>query len=170
MMYGMSNREAAFSVLGAFVATLLASFMSYTILEEDHIPMILASTGASAMLIFALPHSPVSRPWNLVGGHMVSAAVGISGLLLIDSPLFASSFSIAVSMVLMHLLRCMHPPGGATAVTAAIGSQQIESLGYLFVVVPVFLNAIILLSIAMAVGMLRDKNPFYQETTDYPDF
>lgn len=169
-MCGMSNREATFSVLGAFVATLLASFMSYTILEEDQIPMILASTGASAMLIFALPHSPVSRPWNLVGGHVVSAIIGISCLLLIDNPLFSSSFSIALSMLLMYLLRCMHPPGGATAVTAAIGGQQIESLGYLFVVVPVFLNAIILLSIAMAVGTLRDKNPFYQESTSYPDF
>ncbi|MBC8520319.1 MAG: HPP family protein [Gammaproteobacteria bacterium] len=169
-MCGMNNREATFSVIGAFIATLLASFMSYTILEEDHVPMILASTGASAMLIFALPHSPVSQPWNLVGGHITSAFVGISCLLLIDSPLLASSVAIAVAMVLMHVLRCMHPPGGATAVTAAIGSQQIENLGYAFMVVPVFLNAIILLSIAMAVGVLREKNPFYQDTTHHPDF
>ena len=84
-MYGMSGREAVYSILGAFVATLLASFLSYTILEENHIPMILASTGASAMLVFALPHSPLSRPWNLVGGHVVSATVGISCLLLIDN-------------------------------------------------------------------------------------
>ncbi len=164
-MYGMSGREAVYSILGAFVATLLASFLSYTILEENHIPMILASTGASAMLVFALPHSPLSRPWNLVGGHVVSATVGISCLLLIDNPLFSSSISITVSMLLMHLLRCMHPPGGATAVTAAIGSSQIEILGYAFVVIPVFINSIILLSIAMAVGMLRDKNPFYQQAT-----
>ncbi len=169
-MSGMSNREAIFSMVGAFIATLLASFMSYTILEEDHIPMVLASTGASAVLIFALPHSPVSQPWNLVGGQMTSAFVGISCLILIDSPVLASSVAIVVSMVLMHLLRCMHPPGGATAVTAAIGSQQIENLGYAFIVVPVFLNAIILLSIAMAVGVLREKNPFYQETMDHPGF
>lgn len=101
---------------------------------------------------------------------MTSAFVGISCLILIDSPVLASSVAIVVSMVLMHLLRCMHPPGGATAVTAAIGSQQIENLGYAFIVVPVFLNAIILLSIAMAVGVLREKNPFYQETMDHPGF
>ena len=164
MMHDMGNREVTLSVIGAFVATLMASFLSYTILEGEHLPMILASTGASAMLIFALPHSPVSQPWNLVGGHVVSAIVGISCLLLIESPLLSSSTSIALAMISMHLFRCMHPPGGATAVTAAIGSEQIESLGYIFVVVPVILNAIILLSIAMAVGMAREKNPFYQET------
>jgi CBS domain-containing membrane protein len=164
MMHDMGNREVTLSVIGAFVATLMASFLSYTILEGEHLPMILASTGASAMLIFALPHSPVSQPWNLVGGHVVSAIVGISCLLLIESPLLSSSTSIALAMISMHLFRCMHPPGGATAVTAAIGSEQIESLGYIFVVVPVILNAIILLSIAMAVGMAREKNPFYQES------
>ncbi|MBT7308459.1 MAG: HPP family protein [Gammaproteobacteria bacterium] len=163
-MHDMGNREVTLSVIGAFVATLMASFLSYTILEGEHLPMILASTGASAMLIFALPHSPVSQPWNLVGGHVVSAIVGISCLLLIESPLLSSSTSIALAMISMHLFRCMHPPGGATAVTAAIGSEQIESLGYIFVVVPVILNAIILLSIAMAVGMAREKNPFYQES------
>lgn len=172
MMHGMSNREAAFSVVGAFLATLMASFLSYTILQEDNIPMILASTGASAMLIFALPHSPVSQPWNLVGGHLISAFVGVSCLLLIESPLLSSSAAIAVAMILMHSLRCMHPPGGATAVTAAIGSQQIESLGYAFMIVPVFLNAIILLSIAMAVATVREKNPFYQKATaiEHPGF
>ena len=159
----MNNWEATASVVGAFTATLFASFLSYTILEEEHIPMILASTGASAMLIFALPHSPVSQPWNLVGGHLISAIIGITCFLLIKNPLFSSSLAIALSMLAMHLLRCMHPPGGATAVTAAIGSPQIESLGYVFVVMPVFFNAIILLSIAMAVGTIREKNPFYPE-------
>ncbi|MBT3347214.1 MAG: HPP family protein [Thiotrichales bacterium] len=159
-MYGMSSKEALLSVGGAFVATLLASFLSYTILEEEHIPMILASTGASAMLIFALPYSPVSQPWNLIGGHQVSAFVGISCLLLFDNPLFSSSLAIAGSMMLMHLLRCMHPPGGATAVTAALGGLQIENLEYAFMVIPVFLNGIILLSIAMAVGSMREKNPY----------
>jgi len=70
MLDGMATaRGSLLSVFGAFVATLLASFMSYTILEGEHIGMVLASTGASAMLIFALPYSPVSRPWNLVVGQ-----------------------------------------------------------------------------------------------------
>jgi CBS domain-containing membrane protein len=164
MLDGMATaRGSLLSVFGAFVATLLASFMSYTILEGEHIGMVLASTGASAMLIFALPYSPVSRPWNLVVGHQISALVGISCMLLVKNPVFSASLAIAVSMWLMHATHSLHPPGGATAVTAAIGSPQIESLGYYFLVVPVLLNAIILLSIAIAVGTLREQNPFYKD-------
>mgnify|MGYP003681895389 CR=1 FL=1 len=159
----MSNREVVVSIAGAFVATLLASFFSYTILSAEQTPIILASTGASAMLIFGVPHSPVSQPWHLVGGHLVSAIVGVTCQKLILNPILASSIAIAFAMLCMHYLRCMHPPGGATAVTAVIGGEQVEALGYAFVLLPVFFNAIILLSIAMAVASLRDKNPFYPE-------
>ena len=63
-------------------------------------------------------------------------------------------------MLFMHYLRCMHPPGGATAITAVIGGANVHALGYAFVVIPVFINSIILLSIAMAIAMFRDENPF----------
>jgi CBS domain-containing membrane protein len=162
-MRDMSNQEVLVSIIGAFIATLLSSFFSYTILSADQMPIILASTGASAVLIFGLPHSPVSRPWHLVGGHLVSAVVGVTCQKLIASPILASSLAIAFAMLLMHYLRCIHPPGGATAVTAVIGGEQVEALGYAFVLLPVFFNMIILLSIAMAVATLREKNPFYPE-------
>lgn len=156
----MRRSEVILSVLGAFVATLVASFFSSTLLEAEQLPMILASTGASAMLLFGLPLAPVSHPWNLVGGHLVSALVGVSCYKLFPNELFASSLAIPVAMLAMHALRCMHPPGGATAITAVIGGPNVHELGYAFVVVPVFINAIILLSIAMAVGTLRENNPF----------
>ena len=109
-MSDMSNKEVVVSITGAFVATLLASFFSFTILSAEEMPVILASTGASAMLIFGLPHSPVSKPWHLVGGHLVSALVGVTCQKLIGNPIFASSLAIAIAMLLMHYLRCMHPP------------------------------------------------------------
>lgn len=168
-MRDMSNKEVVVSITGAFVATLLASFFSFTILSAEQMPVILASTGASAMLIFGLPHSPVSKPWHLVGGHLVSALVGVTCQKLIGNPIFASSLAIAIAMLLMHYLRCIHPPGGATAVTAVIGGEQVEALGYAFVILPVFFNTIILLSIAMAVASLRDKNPFYPELQHMPE-
>ena len=162
-MSGMSNQEVLVSIVGAFIATLFASFFSYMILSAEQTPIILASTGASAMLIFGLPHSPVSRPWHLVGGHLVSALVGVTCQKLVANPILASSLAIAIAMLFMHYLRCMHPPGGATAVTAVIGGEQVAALGYSFVILPVFFNSIILLSIAMAVASLRDRNPFYPE-------
>lgn len=122
--------------------------------------MILASTGASAMLIFGVPHSPVSQPWNLVGGHTVSALVGVSCYQAIPNDLLAASIAIPMAMLLMHKLHCMHPPGGATAVTAVVGGSTVHSLGYAFVIIPVFISSIILLAIAMAAGTFRERNPF----------
>lgn len=156
----MSEKEFIVSVLGAFFGTLIASFFSSTILAAEDMPLILASTGASAILIFSLPFSPVSQPWNLVGGHLVSASVGVSCYLLIADELFASSLSIPFAMLFMHYLRCMHPPGGATAITAVIGGTNVHALGYGFVIIPVFINTIILLSIAMAIATFREENPF----------
>jgi len=156
----MSEKEFIISIIGAFIGTLIASFFSNSILQAEDMPLILASTGASAILIFSLPFSPVSQPWNLVGGHLVSAFVGVSCYFLIPNELLASSLSIPLAMLSMHYLRCMHPPGGATAITAVVGGSNVHALGYAFVIIPVFVNAIILLSIAMAIATFRDENPF----------
>lgn len=156
----MSEKEFIISIVGAFISTLIASFFSHTILAAEDMPLILASTGASAILLFSLPFSPVSQPWNLVGGHLVSAAAGVSCYYLVPHELVAASLSIPFSMLFMHHLRCMHPPGGATAITAVIGGVNVHALGYAFVIIPVFVNTIILLSIAMAIATFRDENPF----------
>ena len=162
-MRTMSNKEIYVSIIGAFIATLCASFFSNSILEAEGMSMVLASTGASAMLIFGIPHSPVSQPWPVVGGHIVSAIIGISAYYLIPNPILASSTAIGVAMLTMHYTSCMHPPGGATAVTAVIGGASVHELGYYFVIVPVFFNSIILLSIAMAAATFRESNPFLVE-------
>ncbi|MBL4942107.1 MAG: HPP family protein [Colwellia sp.] len=159
-MKTMSSKEVYVSIIGAFIATLCASFFSFNILQAENHPMVLASTGASAMLIFAIPHSPVSQPWPLVGGHIISAFIGISCYYLIQNPILASSAAIGIAMLAMHHTGSMHPPGGATAVTAVVGGSTVHELGYYFVIVPVLFNSIILLSIAMAVATFREKNPF----------
>jgi CBS domain-containing membrane protein len=159
----MSEKEFIISIVGAFIGTLLASFFSNMILTAEDMPLILASTGASAILIFALPFSPVSQPWNLVGGHLVSAFVGVSCYFLVPDELLAASLSIFFAMFFMHYLCCMHPPGGATAITAVVGGANVHAMGYAFIIIPVFINSIILLSIAMAVATFRDKNPFEVE-------
>lgn len=162
-MKTMSNKEVYISIIGAFIATLLASFFSNNILEAEGTPMILASTGASAMLIFGIPQSPVSQPWPIVGGHLISAFIGISAYYLVPNPIFASSIAIGLAMLAMHFTGSMHPPGGATAVTAVIGGSAVHELGYYFMIVPVLFNSVILLSVAMAVATFREVNPFTNE-------
>jgi len=148
------------SVIGAMVSTLLATFFSDTILSAEGTHIILASTGATAILVFGMPHVPASQPWNIVGGHLVSAFVGVTCYLLIPIDILAASATIPLAMLAMHSLRCMHPPGGATAITAVVGGESVHHLSYAFMIVPVFFNAIIILSIAIAAATLRDKNPF----------
>lgn len=162
-MEKMNRTEMTASVVGAFIGTLAATFFSYMLLGADQSPIILASTGASAILIFGMPHVPAAQPWNLVGGHVVSAIVGVSCFKLLPYIIVASAIAIPISMLFMHLLRCNHPPGGATAITAIMGGELIHELGYAFVMAPVFINSIILLSVAMAVATFREKNPFSED-------
>jgi len=162
-MRTMSNKEIFISVIGAFIAMLLASFFSNNILKADDMPMVLASTGASAVLIFGIPHSTVSHPWPIVGGHVISAFIGVSAYYALENPVVAAATATCLSMLAMHFTRSMHPPGGATAVTAVIGGATVHELGYYFVIVPVFFNSIILLSVAMAAATFREKNPFIEE-------
>ncbi|SFV85202.1 CBS-domain-containing membrane protein [hydrothermal vent metagenome] len=156
----MDNKELLISAVGAFIAIVIAEFFSNVILQSTNHPLVIASTGASAMLVFGLPHASVSRPWNLVGGHSVSAIVGVTCFYLINDTLLATSFVIPLALIAMHFLKCMHPPGGATAVTAIIGGETIHQLGYAFVIMPIFFNSLVLLIMAIMVGSFRDKNPF----------
>jgi len=134
----MSKTELTASIIGAFVAMIIARFFTSTMIEAEYEPMIIASTGASAMLIFGLPHSPVSQPWNLIGGHLLSALVGVTCYKFIPNELLAASLTIPIAMLLMHICRCMHPPGGATAITAVVGGSAVHSLGFVFLLLPVF--------------------------------
>ena len=159
-MHTMNRREMTVSVIGAFASTLLATFFSDTVLSAEGTHIILASTGATAILVFGMPHVPASQPWNIVGGHLVSAFVGVSCYILIPVDILAASVAIPLAMLGMHSLKCMHPPGGATAITAVIGGESVHQLSYAFMIVPVFFNAIIVLSIAISVATFRDKNPY----------
>lgn len=162
-MRSMSNREIFISVIGAFIAMLLASFFSQHLLAIEDLPMMLASTGASAILVFGIPQSPVSEPWPVIGGHVVSAIVGVCAYRLIPDPLIASAAAVCLAMIAMHFTFSMHPPGGATAVTAVIGGTTVHDLGFYFVIAPVFFNSIILVSLAMAAATFREENPFTTE-------
>src|SRR5690625_7670775 len=89
----------------------------------------LASMGATAVLLFAVPHGALSQPWAVVGGHVVSAIVGVTCQLLIPNLFWAAALSGGVAVAAMYYLRCIHPPGGATALAAVIGGPELPALG-----------------------------------------
>jgi CBS domain-containing membrane protein len=110
---------------------------------------LVASMGASAVLLFAVPHGPLSQPWAVFGGHLVSAVIGVACVRLHAQPLIASALAVALAISAMHYLRCIHPPGGATALTAVAGGDAVHSLGFHYVLTPVLLNVLVILLVAI---------------------
>ncbi|MBT2185366.1 HPP family protein [Sphingobium nicotianae] len=118
-------------------------------LAHADVPMIVAPVGASAVLAFAVPSSPLAQPWSVVGGNVLSTIAGVTAAWLIPDPTMAAGAAVGGAILMMTLGRCLHPPGGAAALTAVIGSHGIHEMGYLFAFAPVGLNSIALVSLAM---------------------
>ena len=134
--------------LGALLGILGTAYLSYVILDT-HNPWLIAPMGASAVLLFVVPASPLAQPWSVVGGNLVAAIVGVTSASLISSPLLASALAAGVAIAIMMRLRCLHPPSGAVALTAVLGGTGIRDLGYQFVIAPVLLNSVALVVFAI---------------------
>ena len=118
-------------------------------LATADLPIIVAPLGASAVLVFAVPASPLAQPWPVIGGNIVSALVGVAAFNTFSNLVVAAGIAVGLAILVMSLLRCLHPPGGAAALTAVIGSQGIHAAGYSFAFAPVGINSIALVSLAM---------------------
>lgn len=139
-----SQEEIFISSSGAVIGIGLVAWVSYHLLGSAALPFIVASMGAAAVLLYAAPHSPLTRPWSFVGGHLVSAAVGVTCAQWVPDLFLASGLAVGLAIFAMHQLNCLHPPGGAAALVAVIGGEPIQTLGYLYILIPVGLNVLIL--------------------------
>lgn len=145
----ISHAERAASVAGSFVGILLVFLISRVVLDAPDAALIVASMGASAVLLFAVPHGPLSQPWPVLAGHLVSAVVGVTCAHLIEDRFLAGALAVSLAIGVMHYLRCIHPPGGATALTAVVGGESVQALGFGYVLAPVLLNAGIIVAVAV---------------------
>jgi CBS-domain-containing membrane protein len=149
----VSNAEIAWSWVGSLIGIAVIAALGEAYFDPIDLPLMIGSFGASAVLVYGAVRSPLAQPRNLVGGHMLSAAVGVaSWKLLHQYPWLAQSMAVATAIAVMHATRTLHPPGGATALIAVIGSQQIHDLGFLYVLVPATLGPLILLAIALPIN------------------
>ncbi len=132
--------------------------------EMDNV-FLIGSFGASAVLIFGATNSPLAQPRNLIGGHLVSALVGVTIHKLVPHELWLSSaLAVSLSIVCMQISKTMHPPGGATALIANIGSEKIKNLGYQYVISPVGTGVFILLLVALIVNNIPKHRDYpYQK-------
>ncbi len=145
----VSWREKTVSMFGGLVSILFLTFVTERVLSLSGTTAVIASMGASAVLLFAVPHGQLSQPWPVLAGHVLSALIGVTCAKFISGPELAAAFAVCLSIGLMHHFKCIHPPGGATALTAVLGGNAIHELGYRFVLYPVLLNCVIMIGVAV---------------------
>jgi len=156
--------EVIWSWTSAFCGIAPLAFLNYNLFENTDFVFIVGSFGASAVLIYGAIKSPLAQPRNLIGGHIISAIIGVATYKLFGNHLwFASSFSVATAIAVMHGTKTLHPPGGATSLIAVIGSQKIHNLGFYYVLMPIGLGAFIMLIVALLVNNLC-------KSRRYPEF
>jgi len=150
----VSHAERLVSAAGGFVAIFCIYYVSNLFISSLASVVIIASMGASAVLLFAVPHGQLSQPWPLFGGQLISAIIGVTCARYISTDVIAASAAVGISIGVMYYLRCVHPPGGATALAAVIGGDAVHSLGYQFVLTPILLNVTIILIVGIAFNFL----------------
>lgn len=150
--------------IGSFLGIIAISYFHKDILDDKDLTLVVGSFGASAVLIYGVPNSPLSQPRNLIGGHLLSAIVGVISYKLFSSNLFlATAIAVSTSILIMQLTLTLHPPGGATSLIAVIGGEQIHELEFFYILIPVFSGALILFLIAFIVNNIP-KNRAYPES------
>jgi len=160
----VSLSEIVWSWIGAFLGIAAVSYTNYNIIENTDLVMVIGSFGASAVLIYGAIKSPLAQPRNLIGGHIISAIIGVTCYKVFHSEIWlASSLAVATAIAVMHATKTLHPPGGATALIAVIGSSKIHSLGYLYAIIPAGLGAAIMLTVALLVNNIP-------KSRRYPEF
>lgn len=152
------HAEKCLSALGALLGIAAVCGAAHWAFAAGYITrpsgLVLASMGASAVLVFAVPHGALSQPWAVLGGHFVSAFIGVSVEKMLPGSAWGPALAVGLAVGAMHYLRCIHPPGGATALAAVIGDDAVHALGYDYLLTPVAIDVAVLLLVAVTFNAL----------------
>lgn len=160
---GVGVPELIWSWLGSVIGISLCGLLSSRYFEPRDLTLLIGSFGASAVLVYGAIKSPLAQPRNLLGGHVLSGLVGVACYQLFGETLWlAAGLAVSLAIVVMLATRTLHPPGGATALIAVVGGDNIHALGFLYVFVPAGLGAMVMLLVALLVNNIS-KNRKYPE-------
>lgn len=160
-------KEHFWSFLGSFVGIGILAYIQSIHFKGNDAVYLIGSFGASSVLVYGIIQSPFSQPRNLVGGHVISAFVGVTiHKLAPDIIWIAAPLAVSFAIISMQITKTLHPPGGATALIAIIGSDKIKSLGYMYVLSPVLVGVLILLIIALIFNNMT-ANRYYPTHKKY---
>ncbi|MDG2534954.1 HPP family protein [Sphingomonas sp. HITSZ_GF] len=166
---GATWRDRGFGALGAALAIGFSGALT-TWFAGHHVALLMAgSIGASAVLLFAVPSSPLGQPWPIIGGTVISIACGIFAVQLLGHGALAAGLAVGLAILLMSIGRCLHPPGGGAALIAVIGSPEVLARGYSFALVPGGLNAVLLVLAGLVFHRLSGHSYPHRPAAAPPD-
>jgi CBS domain-containing membrane protein len=142
--------------VGALAGLALTAWISLHFIGSAGIWLI-APMGASSVLLFCLPSSPLAQPWSVIGGNVVSALAGIACVKLCGDTLLTAPLAGGLAIAAMFALRCLHPPGGAVGLTAVLGGSAVHAMGWQFALVPVALNSALMVGAALLFNNLTGR-------------
>lgn len=145
----LNVNEHIWAFIGSFVGLGMICFLQFQALSKYDLTLLIGSFGASCVLIYGVIESPLAQPRNLIGGHLISAIIGVTIFKLIPILWIAAPLAVSLSIIAMQITKTLHPPGGATALIAVTGGTTITNLGYIYVLSPVLSGVIILLIAAL---------------------
>jgi CBS domain-containing membrane protein len=147
ILAGATVRDRVIACLGALFGIAATGLLSRALLGDIDLALLIAAPlGASAVLVFVVPASPMAQPWPVIGGNIVSALSGVVAAHIIPEPMIAAGAAVALSIAAMSATRSLHPAGGGSALVAALGGPAFASHGWMFAFLPVGLNAVIVVA------------------------
>ncbi len=150
LLAGANWRERAVAAIGAVLGIGLTGLIAALLGGQHSLLLLAAPIGASAVLVFAVPASPLAQPWPVIGGCVVSTLVGFGVASLLGHGAVAAGLAVGLAILLMSLLRCLHPPGGACALLGVLGGPVVLAHGVGATLLPVGLDALLLVVAGLA--------------------
>ena len=146
---GATPKDFLLGGLGAFLGIGLSGLLVALGVAGSHSPLIVAPIGASAVLVFAVPSSPLAQPWPVIGGNVISCLVALAAVSSVPDPFLVTAVAVGGAIVAMSIMRCLHPPGGAVALLTALAAHQPAPPDILFAFLPIGANSLLLVMVGL---------------------
>ena len=143
--------DAATGAFGGLVCMILLLYLT----NHTGAPWLMASLGGSCVLVFVVWNAPLSQPRNIIGGHFVSAVIGLSMYSLLGTSTLSISLGVALTIFCMAFTGVIHPPAGANPIIIILGGY-----GWSYLVTPVLIGAVLIVAMGLLINNLRGTRKY----------
>ena len=150
----VTMREKFAAAITSFLGMLTVTYITQATTGTHGLVYLSVTMGSATVLLFAAPHAPMAQPWPLLGGNLISALIGVICYQYVGNITLAAALAVSLAIFAMYMLHCMNPPGGAAALGAVLGGEQIHALGFEYVLMPIGVNILVIFVVALVVNNL----------------